>query len=176
MRQLPGMAIHTCSRCTASERLCSCVCTLAAHPCTLSDFNSFACTFEPSRLCIQPRPSCGSQELQSQISYIFLMCMSIMYYVQVRDFVMYCGTPQPANAVEWRSGNVAVSNQNPDFTIITVLELETRIGVAHSITSSSSHLCCSFSATLLFQDANRGSLGCAFRRAWLCACWNASNA
>lgn len=47
---------------------------------------------------------------------------------RVHDFVMNCRSTSKAKAIEWRSDNIIVSNENQDSTLITVLELESRIG------------------------------------------------
>eukprot|EP00892_Ulva_mutabilis_P009243 jgi/Ulvmu1/6691/UM030_0022.1 len=47
---------------------------------------------------------------------------------RVHDFVMNCVDKSERQPIEWRSGHVIVSNEKEDSTVITVLELEKRIG------------------------------------------------
>lgn len=45
---------------------------------------------------------------------------------------MYCGAQALKPAVEWRAGDVAISNQNSDFTLITIMDVENRVGTLFS--------------------------------------------
>jgi hypothetical protein len=50
---------------------------------------------------------------------------------RVRDFVMFCGSSTGKTAVEWKSGNILVSNQAGPNSRITIVEAQKRIGALY---------------------------------------------